>query len=122
MFFVNFRKNASKHQKSLVYLYVAYFGDQNCFLINVPFHWFDKKKSFLSNQTFLHDLPLFKLVKKIFLSAEFKASFVTLLYQNMFFCHFPLNCFKTTEKLSLAVCGLFCGAKLFSDKCPVSLV
>ncbi len=85
-------------------------------VIIVPFHWFDKKKSFPSNQN-LHDLHLFTHVKKMFLSEEFLASYRAshfLVLQYNFFVNFRKNALKHQKSLVYLYVSHIAGLKLFS--------
>ena len=73
---MNFPKNSSKQQKSIVYQYVAQFGGGGeVFVYISPFYWFDQKQLFKQIHFFPQDLPLFKLVKKNKLSEYICAIF-----------------------------------------------
>ncbi len=113
---MNFPENDSKHQKSIVYLYVAHFEEKNkLLLIFAPFYWFEQKLLFKQIQNFPQDLSLFKLVKKSKLSG-----ISVLFYEIVIFglkredlCKYPPKYFKTTEKHSLAVCVTLYGEFFF---------
>ena len=53
-----------------------------------------RKTNFVSLSVLLSEIVIFGLKKEVL-------------------CEFPPKCFKTTEKHSLAVCGLLWGEKLF---------
>ena len=64
---------------------------------------------------FPQDLPLSNIVRKTsFLSILVLVSeIVTFLSKEKILYEYPPKCFKTTERNSLAVCGLICGEKKF---------
>ena len=62
---MNFLKNASTQQKSIVELYVAHFEGKKKLLIFVHFYWFDQKQLFKQIQTFRRIWPFSNLLRKI---------------------------------------------------------
>ena len=99
---MNFHENASKQQKSIVYLYVADFEEKNkYFLIFLPFKWFDKKQFFKQIQIFLR-IALFKPVKKNKLSEYFSALFGESHFfdkNEKFSVNFPKNASKPQKSI-----------------------
>ncbi len=63
-------------------------------------------------------MPLFQLVEKKITFRVILSFFLrwSILWPREIFSQYPRKCFKTSEKLNLAVCGSFCGGKTFSLK------
>ncbi len=62
---MNFPEKPIKQQKSIVWLYVAYFGKKNKFLlIYVPFYRFDQNDLFKQIQNFLRFFPFLNMLRK----------------------------------------------------------
>ena len=97
---------------------MAHIEEQNCFRIYLYHFTFCLTKShFPEIKTIPQCLPLLKLVEKkivfwAILSSLQDRQFFDL--KENFFGIIWRKCFKIPKKLSLAVCGIFCGAKQFS--------
>ena len=103
-----------KTPESLVYPYVAHFEDENSFWLYLSrFTGLIKKSCFHQIKILLRICTISNLWKNNFLSNSkflFEMSFID---PKENFCQFQQKCFKTPEKLSLAVCGSFWGGKPF---------
>ena len=77
------------------------------------FYWFDQKQLLIQSQIFLSNSPFSNMVrKKNFQSISVIVSeVVTLCLKRTVLYQFLQKCFKTTERHSLAVCGLLCREK-----------
>ena len=100
--FVNFHHDASKHQKTLVLVYVAHFEEQKCFQLYLFCFTGLKKSCSIKLKPFLW---IFPISNNNFLSNSRLLSEIVTFFnlKEKFFCQFPRNYFKTPEKLSLAV-------------------
>ena len=86
------------------------------FLIFIRFYMFNKKKLLKQIQIFLRIFPFSNMVRKTnFLSISVLISLrqSLLCLKRKVLYEFLQKCFKTTERHSLAVCGLHCGEKQF---------
>ena len=76
-------------------------------LINVPFYWFDQKQLFKQILIFLRVCHFSNTVRKtngLNISVLISEIVIFCLKRDVLWEYFP-NCFKTTEKNSLAICG-----------------
>ena len=90
-------------------------GEKQFLLIFMRFYWFDQKHLLKQIQIFPQDLPFFKHGKKNKLSEIISARFWDnhLCLKRKVLYDFTAKYFRTTERLSLVVCGLLCGEKQF---------
>ena len=89
-------------------------GEKQFLLIFIRFYWFDQKYLLKQIQIFLRIFPFSNMVRKTnFLSISVLVSEITfmslLCLKRTVFYEFLQKCFKTTERHSLAVCGLLFG-------------
>ena len=112
---MNFPKNSSKQQKDIVQQYMAQFVEKNSFCYYLSHFSVLIKKSCLNKSKFSTGLEPFKHGKKYKLSEYFSARFeiVPFKYKWKVLYEFPQKTYKTTERQSLAVCGLLCWEKRF---------
>ena len=79
------------------------------------FYWFDLIQLLKQIQIFLSICPFSNMLKKqtfwVFQCSFLRLSLLCL--KRIVFYEFLQKCFKTTERHSLAICGLLCGEKLF---------
>ena len=112
---MNFPKNASKsHKVQLISVWLT-FWRKTVFVNIYPLLLVWSKKLFKHIQIFLRICPISNMVRKTNFCV-FQCSFfeiVTFLTTKKVLYEFPQNCFKTTERHSLAVCGSLCGEKQF---------
>ena len=107
-----FPPNCFKTSESTVWLYVAHFEEKKYFfLIFHPFYCFDQKHLFKQIQILIFS----NLLRQTnFLSISLLLLRLSLFgLQREVLWEFPKNCFKTTEKHSLAVYSSLCGEKQF---------
>ena len=83
--------------------------------IFIRFDWFDQKHLLIQIQIFLRIYPFSNMVRKIkSLSISVLVSEIVILcLKRKVLYEFLQKCFKTTERHSLAICGLLCGEKQF---------
>ena len=91
-------------------------GEKQFLLIFIRFYWFDQKHLLKQIQIFLRIWPFSNMVRKTnFLSISVLVSeiitFMSKKKSSLWIS--PAKYFKTTERLSLAICGLLCGEKQF---------
>ena len=84
-------------------------------LIFILFYWFDQKNLLKQIQIFLRICPFSNMVRKTyFLSISVLVSDIVILcLKRIVLYEFLQTCSKTTERHSLAVCGLLFGEKQF---------
>ena len=90
-------------------------GEKQFLFIFIRFYWFDQKHLLKQIQIFLRIYPFSNMVRKRnSLSISVLVSEIVILcLKRKVLYEFLQKCFKTTERHSLAVCGLFCGEKQF---------
>ena len=113
---MNFSKNASKQQKAQFSSMWLTLWRKTVFLIFIRFYMFNQKKLLKEIQIFLRIFPFSNMVRKTnFLSISVLISTrqSLLCLKRKVLYEFLQKCFKTTERHSLAVCGLLCGEKQF---------
>ena len=86
-------------------------GEKRFLLIFIRFDWFDQKHLLKQIQIFIRIYPFSNMVRKRnSLSISVLVSEIVILcLKRKVLYEFPQKCFKTTERHSLAVCGLLCG-------------
>ena len=86
-------------------------GEKQFLFIFILFYWFDQKHLLKQIQIFLRIYPFSNMVsKRNSLSISVLVSEIVILcLKRKVLYEFLQKCFKTTERHSLAVCGLFCG-------------
>ena len=103
----------------------SFWGGKLFSLIFVPFHWFDQKKSFPSNQNFSSGFVPFqthweKITFLVILSIFSEiVTFYTL--KRSLFVNFRRKCFKGPEMLS-CMCHIMKSNTIFGNICPILLV
>ena len=85
------------------------------FLIFILFYWFDQKHLLKQIQIFLRIYPFSNMVRKrnSLNISVLVSEIVILCLKRKVLYEFLQKCFKTTERQSLAVCGLLSGEKQF---------
>ena len=85
------------------------------FLIFILFYWFDQKHLLKQIQIFLRIYPFSNMVRKrnSLNISVLVSEIVILCLKRKVLYEFLQKCFKTTERHSLAVCGLLSGEKQF---------
>ena len=104
---MNFPKNASKQQKSIVFLYVILFREKKVFVNFAPYYLFDQKQLFKQIQIFLWICPFSIMVRKTnFLSISMLVSEIVIFWlKREVLCEFPQKWLKK-KKHSFVVCEL----------------
>ena len=91
------------------------FWIKTVFLIFILFYWFDQKHLLKQIQIFLRIYPFSNMVRKrnSLNISVLVSEIVILCLKRKVLYEFLQKCFKTTERHSLAVCGLLCGEKQY---------
>ncbi len=112
---MNFSKNASKQEKSIVWLCGTLWGKNKFLLIFPTFYWFDQNQLFKQIQIYLRIYPFSNLLRKTnFLSISVLLSdIVTFLTKTRRYLWISPKKLQNNRKYSLAVCGSICGEKQF---------
>ena len=101
-------QNTERHSLAICGLHC---GEKQFLLIFIRFDWFDQKHLLKQIQIFLRIYPFSNMVRKrnSLSIAMLVSEIVILCLKRKVLYEFPQKCFKTTERHSLAVCGLLCG-------------
>ena len=100
---MKFPENASKQQRSIVYLYVAHFEEKNSFCLYLSSFTALKNKGYLWQIVIYLSFPNLLTKKKFRSISELLSEIVIFLTKLRVFSEFLQKCFKTTEKHSLSV-------------------
>ena len=91
------------------------FGVKQFLLIFILFYWFDQKQLLKQIQIFLRIFPFSNMVRKTYFLciSVLVSEVVTFMSKKNSSLSISPKMLKTTERHSLAICGLLCGEKKF---------
>ena len=105
-------KTTERHSLAV---YGSFFGEKNFWLIFIPFYWFDQKQLLIEIHFFLRICQFQTWFEKqtfyVFLCSFLRESHLCLKWNVLY--EFLQNCFKTTKRHNLTVCGSLCWEKQF---------